>query len=85
MVEKELNAEEEEDQNEQHFFKYFSILPAVFEKIAAEIVVCSILGADELIRTSRGSRSMSSPTIECALCTTSFEITRSRLLNLSVW
>ena len=37
------------DQNEQHFFKYFLILPAVFEKIAANIVVCSILGADELL------------------------------------
>ena len=29
-------------QTEQHFFKYFLILPAVFEKIAAEIVVCSV-------------------------------------------
>ena len=38
-----------DDHNEQHFFKYFLISPAVFEKIAAEIVVCSILGADELM------------------------------------
>ena len=36
-----------DEQNEQHFFKCFLILPAVFEEIAAEIVICSILGAPE--------------------------------------
>ena len=38
-----------DDQNEQHFFIYFLNLSAVFEEIAAEMVGCSILGADELM------------------------------------
>ena len=37
-----------DDENEQHFFRYILTLPAVLEKIAAEIVVCSMQGADEL-------------------------------------
>ena len=36
-----------------NFFKYYSTLLTVFEKIAAEIVICSILGADELIQICR--------------------------------
>ena len=35
-------------QNEQHFFKYFKMLPAVFEKMSITNNVCLLLGADEL-------------------------------------